>query len=209
MLRVGRGIPFRITDEIDEKLLLNRFIPGRWDSDSCSQRLRRSKPTPEPDPSPSGYKFWLKDPRRNPAYRALHHPSSGKPPEFHGRHRRCGQTGVLHGNQASHGARLQPGNTTPDIDRADPTHTDASAVRPRCRLQPHVICECSLYEVARERILGHSTANLSPNIIFGTRAGGKALAQFIEATQACMRPQETGPRGPRLITQGIRPLSPL
>lgn len=41
-------------------------------------------------------KIWLKDPRRNPAYRALHHPPSGQPPGIHDWHRKLCQTSLLH-----------------------------------------------------------------------------------------------------------------
>jgi hypothetical protein len=68
----------------------------------------------------------------------------------------------------------------------------------QCGLAPlqtptHVICECHLFSEARERILRPSTADLSPNIIFGTTAGGTALACFIEETQACIRPRRRTP----------------
>jgi hypothetical protein len=35
--------------------------------------------------------------------------------------------------------------------------------------------------------------DLAINIIFRTAAGGKALAEFIEATQACIRPRRRPP----------------
>jgi hypothetical protein len=45
------------------------------------------------------------------------------------------------------------------------------------------------------------TPTLSTNIIFGTRAGGTALAKFIEI-QACVRSRRQDPRGLWMITQG-------
>jgi hypothetical protein len=57
----------------------------------------------------------------------------------------------------------------------------------------HVILECHLFREARERILKPTTADLAINVIFGTAAGGKALAEFIEATQACIRPRRRTP----------------
>ena len=135
---------------------------------------------------------WLNDPRRNPAYRALHHPPSGKPPEFMvgiaeaARPVFCTAVRLLteHAFTGEYNARHRP--------RAPDPHGCQCGLAP-LQTPTHVICECPRFEAARERILRHSTANLSPNIIFGTRTGGKALTQFIEATQACLRPRRRAP----------------
>jgi hypothetical protein len=57
----------------------------------------------------------------------------------------------------------------------------------------HIILECHLLRDARDQFLRPALADLAINIIFGTKAGGKALAEFIEATQTCMRPRRQTP----------------
>jgi hypothetical protein len=137
--------------------------------------------------------IWLEDPRRNPAYRALHHPPSGEPPEFMvgiasaARPVFCTAIRLLteHAFTGEYNARHRP--------RAPDPH-GCQCGRALLQTPIHVICECHLLRDARERILRPSTANLfPPNIIFGTTAGGRALAQFIEETQAYMRPRRRTP----------------
>jgi hypothetical protein len=136
--------------------------------------------------------IWLKEPRRDPAYRALHHPPSGEPPEFivgiasAARPVFCTAIRLLteHAFTGEYNARHRP--RAPDPHGCQCGHAILQT-------PTHIICECRLFREARERILRPSTADLSPNIIFGTETGGKALAQFIEETQAGMRPRRRIP----------------
>jgi hypothetical protein len=133
-------------------------------------------------------KVWLADPRHNPAYRALHHPPSGQPPDFisgiksFARPIFCTAIRLLteHAFTGEYNARHCP--------RAPDPHGC------QCRQAPlqtadHIITACPLFDEAQEEFLRPAAPTLSTSIIFGTKAGGRALAQFIEATQACVRPR--------------------
>jgi hypothetical protein len=135
---------------------------------------------------------WQRDPRRNPAYRALHHPPSGAPPEFiqgisdSARAIFCTAIRLLteHAFTGEYNARHRP--RAPDPHDCQCGHTDLQT-------PTHVILECHTYREAREQFLRPVSADLAINMIFGTVAGGKALAEFIEATQACIRPRRRAP----------------
>jgi hypothetical protein len=136
--------------------------------------------------------IWRKEPRRSPVYRALHHPPSGEPPEFvvgiasAARPVFCTAIRLLteHAFTGEYNARHRP--------RAPDPH-GCQCGRVMLQTPTHVVCECHLLREARERTLRPSVADLSPNIIFGTTTGGKALAHFIEETQTCMRPRRRDP----------------
>jgi hypothetical protein len=57
----------------------------------------------------------------------------------------------------------------------------------------YVIFHCELHREARDHHLRPMAESLSSNIIFGTKAGGEALAQFVEPSQACVRPRRREP----------------
>jgi hypothetical protein len=80
-----------------------RWIPGHYNFHPLKRLMEIATTTAtegEPEPQPAAAtiaalqanarnrslsdweQIWLKDPRRDPAYRALHHPPSGEPPEF-------------------------------------------------------------------------------------------------------------------------------
>jgi hypothetical protein len=130
-------------------------------------------------------KGFLADPRWNPAYRALHHPPSGQPPDFvsgiedFARPVFCTAIRLLtkHAFTGEYNARHRP--------RAPDSHNCPCGQAP-LQTVDHVITQCPLYDEARETFLRPVTPT---PIIFGTKAGGLALARFIEATQACVRPR--------------------
>jgi hypothetical protein len=136
--------------------------------------------------------IWHDNPRINPAYRALHHPPSNDPPDFvqgiatSSRPVFCTAIRLLteHAFTGEYSARHRP--------RAPDPH-GCQCSREPLQTPSHVIFHCALFRAARERHLRPASQMLSPNIIFGTKAGGEALAKFIEETQACVRPRRRDP----------------
>jgi hypothetical protein len=135
---------------------------------------------------------WLNDPRINPAYRALHHPPSFDSPDFikgigaSPRPIFCTAVRLLteHAFTGEYNARHRPRAADPRYCLCD---------RGPLQTPSHVIFHCARFHAAQERHLHPASESLSPNIIFGTRAGGVALANFIEETQACVRPRKRDP----------------
>jgi hypothetical protein len=131
--------------------------------------------------------LWLADPRQNLAYHALHHPPLGEPPEFMARIESfthpifCTTIRMLtkHAFTGEYNARHCP--------RAPNPHGCQCGQAPLQTVK-HIITSCPLFDRACERLLCPVTPTLSTPIIFGTKVGGKALALFIKATQACIRP---------------------
>ena len=136
--------------------------------------------------------IWLKDLRRNPAYRALHHPPSGQPPEFtsgiesFARPVFCTALRMLteHAFTGEYNTRHRP--------RAPDPHDCPCGLTP-LQTVDHLLLECPLFKEARERFLRPAAPTLSTAILFGTKAGGNALAKFIEVTQVCVRPRRQTP----------------
>ena len=135
---------------------------------------------------------WQKDPRYNLVYQALHHPPSGVPPEFMegiataARPIFCMAIRLLteHTFTGEYNARHC-------LRASDPHGCQCGLVL--LQTPTHIICECQQFKEVWDRILRPSTANLSPNIIFRTKAGGSVLTCFIKKMQACMRPRRWTP----------------
>jgi hypothetical protein len=73
-------------------------------------------------------------------------------------------------------------------------HPDKSTHCPHCGVKPqtvpHVIKHCPHYAAARATFLTPAAADLSLATLFGTREGGAALIQFLEATKARFTPKK-------------------
>jgi hypothetical protein len=112
---------------------------------------------------------------------------------IHPRHSRVIPAGTLHCYPPSHRTRLYQG-----ILRA----TSTACPRPtRLSLQHHhpskhpptSATQWPVFQGAREHHINPTIPTLSINIIFGTRAGGAALAKFIEETWTCVQPRRREP----------------
>ena len=135
---------------------------------------------------------WLDTPRTSPVYRALHHPPSLEPLEFIRGVRAaprpifCTAVRLLteHAFTGEYNARHRSHTGDPHLCdcEAGPLQTAS-----------HIIFHCDQHRAAREHFLHPVSDTLSPNIIFGMEAGGRALAKFIEATQAGVRPRKEIP----------------
>jgi hypothetical protein len=132
--------------------------------------------------------IWLTDLKWNPAYQTLQHPPTGQAPGFISRIESfacsifCTAIRLLteHAFTGEYNTRHCP--------HAPDPHDCQCGMTP-LQTAEHIITQCPLFNEARETLLHPVDPDLSPPVIFGTKAGGTALAKFIETTQACIRPR--------------------